>query len=64
MGGERGYVGLGPLEEEEEGGGARREGGGGENGVDDGRSEVRKVGLERGFGKRFGGREEGGDCLD
>lgn len=64
MGGERGYVRLRPLEEGEESGRARRESGGRENGVDNRRSEMRNVGLKRGFGKRFGGREESGDCLD
>lgn len=65
MGGERGYVRLRPLEEGEESGRTRRESGGGENGVDNGRSEVREVGLKRGFGYRFGGRgEESGDCLN
>lgn len=64
MGGERGYVGLRPLEEGEEGGGVRREGRGGENGVDNGKGEVREVGFESGFGEGFGGREKSGDCLD
>lgn len=50
MGGERGYVGLRPLEKGEESGRARRERGRGENGVNNGRSEVREVGLKRGFG--------------